>query len=168
MKNSNKRIYQISPHWNMVVLFLVCAMLFSLFVKYGVESRLAVFAHFHKPAIILSCVCAILSTASYSFYLDRLEIKILLFSIRRIYWKDVTGAMYFKTLSGKSTVRRYQPYLIICILPCRPVDPLTVNFAEFDRKNARHLVRIPISKIESEVLAVMEQLNICILGVSGI
>lgn len=168
MKNTTRKLYYIPPRWNLVILFTITAFLYILFDKYDIKSGLAIYAYFNKPGIALSCVLAILATASYSFHLDRLEIRILFFPIRRIYWKDVTGAVYFESLLNKTNARRFQPYLIICIKPCQPVDPLSVDFAAFDRKNARHLARIPISKIEKEVFSVMEHLNIEVHGVSKI
>lgn len=168
MKKQSKKLYYIPPCWSLVILFTITAVLFVFFDKYDIRSGLAIYAYFNKPGIILSCIFAILATATYSFYPDRLEVRILLFTIRCICWKDVTGAMYFRSLVDKPSTRRYQPYLIICISPCQPIHPLPVNFAKFDRKNARHLVRIPIPGKEAEVFELMEQLGIKVQGIAEI
>lgn len=159
MNYADRKLYYIPPSWMFVILFAIVACLYGLFIKYDVQSALAIYAYFNKPALFLSCALAILSTTSYSFYPDRLEVRILLFT-RRVYWKDVTGAIYFESLTHKSNAKRKQAYLIICVSPCQPVEPSSVNFASFDRKNLRHLVRIPISKIEKEIFGVMENLRI--------
>lgn len=164
MKNPSKQLYYISPRWSLVILFTITAVLFIYFDKYDVRSGLAIYAYFNKPGIILSCIFAILATATYSFCSDRLEVRILLFTIRCIYWKNVTGAMYFRSLANKPSTSRYESYLIICVSPCEPVDPSSVCFAEFDRKNLRHLVRIPISGKETKIFEVMEQLSIKVHG----
>lgn len=164
MKNTTRKLYYIPPRWGLVILFTIMAVLFAFFDKHDIQSGLAIYAHFNKPGIILSCMLAILATAAYSFYSDRLEVRILLFTIRCIYWKNATGAMYFRSLANKPSTRHYQPYLIICISPCEPVEPSSVDFAEFDRKNLRHLVRIPISGKEAKIFEVMKQLGIKVHG----
>ena len=165
MKSQSKQLYCIPPCWSLVILFTLSAVLFIFFDKYDIRSGLAIYAYFNKPGVILSCIFAILATSSFSFYSDRLEVCILFFTIRRIYWNNVTGAMYFRSLENRPSARRYQPYLIICISPCLPVDPSSVDFAAFDRKNMRHLVRVPISRKEVKILGVMEQLNIHVEGI---
>lgn len=160
MNKEHNKLYYIPPSWNTSLIFAFCAFMFFLFIKYDIQSKLAIYTHFHKPAVIISCILAILATTSYSFYSDRLEVSILLFPIRCVYWKNVTGAMYFKSLTSRRNTRHTQPYMIICISPCQPAILAPNNFAKFDRKNARYLVRIPISKIEAEVINLIEQLGI--------
>lgn len=164
MKNTTRKLYCIPPCWSLVIIFTITAVLFILFDMYDIQSGLAIYAYFNKPGIILSCIFAILATSTYSFYSDRLEVRILSFTISRICWNKVTGAMYFRSLANKPSTRRYQPYLIICVSPCEPVDPSSVDFAAFDRKNLRHLVRIPISGKETKIFEVMEQLSIKVHG----
>ena len=161
MNNSSERLYYLPPSWGLVILFAICGLIFGLFINYDIQSNLAVFAHFNIPGLALSCIFAILATISYSFYPDRLEIRMLRLTIRRICWKNVTGAMLFESLGKK----RRQPYLVICVSPCQPIDPRSVEFSQFDRKNLRHIVRIPVPKKTMEILAVFEQLHIKVCGI---
>ena len=167
MKHTHNKLYYIGPSWIMVFIFAVCAIAFAFFVKFDIRSNLPIYSHFNKPAIFLSCVFGILSTASYTFYPDFFEVRILSITVRRIQWKDVTGAMYIRSVGRKRSSFRYNPYLIICILPCQPTDPCTVDFERFDRKNAQHLIRIPISGKEQEVFELMERLKINIKGIES-
>lgn len=164
MKTEQNKLYYISPSWNTVLLFIICAISFALLETFDIQSNLAIYAHFHIPAIIISCIFSILATVSYSFYADYFEVRILNFTIRRICWRDVTGAMYFRSLANKRRSTRYDPYLIICLSPCQPVEPCSVNFEKYDRENLRRLIRIPIPGKEVEVFRLMEQLNISVRG----
>ena len=164
MEKEHKRLCYIRPSWTMALLFAVCAIAFILFVRFDVQSKLAIYAYFDKPAIILSCIFSILATTSYSFYTDCLDVRILFFRVRRICWENITGAMYYKTLTSKRRSNFYNPYLIICISPCQPADPKTISFEKYDLKNARHLVRIPIAGREMEVLSLMEHLKVKVQG----
>ena len=162
---SKEKIYYISPDWRAVAVFAICGLMFLHFILFNVESRLAVFSHFHKPALLLSCAFAILSTTSYSFYTDRIEVKVLFFTIRCVYWENVTGAMYFCPWSKTGPARR-QSYLIICIWPCQAEDPGNIEFAKLDRKHGKKLIRIPGSEKLEGVFKVLEQKNIEVYGLN--